>query len=160
AVLLAAELLFIHYLPEADTGSDHKRRSVSTVLGWRDADTAIPDELAAGFENGIAAYGAAKTQRDRYLRFLLQFCQEIKVRGFAERRQLLHDPWALRGFVAGLGRPNMQSEALLHMIHPDVFESVLAPDTKQLIAQRFAEVPGVEEAVDVDAKLLVVRHAL
>jgi MoxR-like ATPase len=161
AVQLTAELLFIHYLPEADTGKEAKFANVQSVLAWLPASVEIPEDLAAAFESGIATYGAAKAQRDRYLRFLMQFCREVKAQPGAQRAEILGDPWRLRAFEEAIpGSPLMQREAILHMVHPEVFESVLAPDAKRRIVERFAAVPGVAEADNVDAKLLVIRASL
>lgn len=161
AIQLTAELLFIHYLAEADTGKAAKLKNVTDVLSWLPAPVAVPDELAAAFEDGIASYGAAKAQRDRYVKFLTRFCTAVKDLPADERKRVLSDPVALRSFEKAIpGSPLMQREAVLHMIFPDQFESVLSPDWKRRIAERFAAVPGVSDADDVDAKLALIRTAL
>jgi MoxR-like ATPase len=161
AVQLTAELLFIHYLAEADTGKDAKLANLTTVLGWLPTEVSIPDELAGALESGIATYGAAKTQRDRYVKFLARLCREIKDRPRAEREAILGDPWHLREFEQAIpGSQSMQGEALLHMLYPDVFESVLSLDHKRKIVERFGAVPGVADAENVDSKLGAIRAAL
>lgn len=161
AIQLTAELLFIHYLAEADTGKAAKLKNVTDVLSWLPAPVTVPDELASAFESGIATYGAAKAQRDRYVKFLTRFCAAVKDLPSDERRRVFSDPFALSSFEKAIpGSPLMQREAVLHMIFPDQFESVLSPDWKRRIADRFAAVPGVADAGDVDAKLARIRAAL
>jgi MoxR-like ATPase len=161
AIQLTAELLFIHYLAEADTGKAAKLKNVTDVLGWLPSPVTVPDELAAAFESGIATYGAAKAQRDRYVKFLTRFCTAVKDLSSDERKRVLSDPSALSSFEKAIpGSPLMQREAVLHMIFPDQFESVLSPDWKRRIAERFAAVEGVSDLDDVDAKLALIRTAL
>ena len=82
---------------------------------------------------------------------------------------MLNDPWAFKAFVMGLkfesrlfsvkNTANLQRLALMHLAHPDTFESIVSVDHKEMIA---AAVEGLVEnpAQDVDRKLQEIRAAL
>ncbi len=161
AIQLSAELLFMHYLAEDDTGQDAKLKNVREVLSWLPASIEIPPELGEACKSGVASYGGAKRNRDIYVRFLCLFCRKVKALNRDERVRIMNDPWALRLFLKAIpGSSVMQGEALLHLIYPDTFEAILAPEQKRQIVDQFQEVPGVAEADNVDAKLAVIRSAL
>ena len=79
----------------------------------------------------------------------------------SERDRLLEDPWAFRNFVfrQDIHVAYTQREALLHLVFPDTFESVVSKDWKDRIAQVFRDY--VPDGTDnVDRRLAAVRRSL
>jgi hypothetical protein len=161
-IQLAAEVLFFYSLTSDDTGPDFKSHTVDTILGWMEAPVFVPDELSGAYESGLAEIGLAKTQKWQQIRFLLEFAQAWKQLIHGEQKRLLADPWEFREFVKGVPKhsASVQVEALLYLVSPDEFESVVSPRHKQMIRDAFASLPGVAEADNVDRALQAVRRTL
>lgn len=161
-LLAAAELAYAHVLFASDLRAETKRKLVAGTLERRNVAARIPPVLDAALDAGIAPTGVAyKRLRLSQLRLLAEALVAWKSLPAGRRRTLLTDAWAFKAWLCGVppsgGGP--QREALLHLVHPDVFEPIVSPRIKRQIVTGFAgAVPaGVE---DVDAALLAVRHAL
>src|SRR4051812_29020818 len=100
-VELAAALLAIQLLGEDDTGGELKVRHLESVLAVLDHPPTLPGAVRSALHGGgVATYGAGKTRRDVYQRFLTHIVRTIKQRDRTERERLLSDPWAFQELVA------------------------------------------------------------
>lgn len=162
-IQFAAELFYVHLLVAADIYGTHKRDLVNEMLAWAGEDRVeIPQDLASTLDQGIAATGVAyKTYRFYQLSFLLGFVREWKNRSMSRREELLSDAWAFKEFVFGLPihAAFAQREALIHFVHPDVFESIVSRDAKAKISTAFDDLV-TDSASDVDRRLSQIRAAL
>jgi 5-methylcytosine-specific restriction protein B len=160
-IQLAAEALFFNYLCEDDTGPEHKRKIVETVLGLMNEPALVPPELQATYPNGIARIGLAKTQKWQQIAFLLEFARAWKDLEPDRRDALLGDAAAFGGFVHQVPKhsASVQIEGLLHLVFPDEFEPVVSPNAKRRIVEAFADYLDGTEA-DVDAQLASIRSYL
>jgi MoxR-like ATPase/predicted RNA-binding protein with PUA-like domain len=159
---LAAELLYVHFLPAGDISGGHKRTVIDTVLSWSPDRVQISADLAAALDHGIASMGVAfKTYRPFQLFYLLEFIKAWKALDEADRDELLTDPWAFKRFSFDLPARAAQSQraALLNLVHPEAFEPITSEGTKKSIAAAFAEYVQTDSP-DVDRQLAEIRTAL
>ncbi len=159
---LAAELLYMHLLPANGISGAKKRQIVGNVLGWSPAPVAIPADLAQALDEGIAkASQFFLAGRNSQVQFLLEFARTWKRLGPAARDEYLSDPWAFKRFLFGLPVRSAyaQRDLLLHLIHPETFEPIMAPKHKQEIAAAFSNLldPSIK---DVDQQLAQIRAQL
>lgn len=130
SVQLAAELFYVLFLAEGDTSGDTKAAQINRILGLAPGTTPMPDEpLKALDAGGVAAYGAGKSWRDAYMRFLVRFLIAWKSLETEEAEQRLASPWAFRDFVneSRSSTDALQANALVHLIFPDTFEYMIGP---------------------------------
>ncbi len=160
-IQLTAELFYVHLLMPTNIGAETKRRLTNRVLSWMDRPVSIPPDLDKAFNMGIASIGAGITQRDRHLRFLLEFVRAWRQLKQDERARALEDPWAFKAVVydTPVHSAYVQREALLYLVYPDTFEEIVSTADKQLIAERFAYLAGNPDD-DIDKKLLHIRQGL
>lgn len=161
-IQLAGELLYFHFLVADDMSGDHKRNVVNRVLSWSSEPVSIPDDLARSLEHGIASTGVAyRTYRPFQLGFLLDTVRNWKTLDPDERVRLLADPWAFKEFVFSLPitAAYAQRLALIHFVHPDVFESIVSQDIKKKLVEVFAEYIETDSE-DVDRQLADIRAGL
>ncbi len=170
-VQLMAETLYVHFLIVATQNGATQRQRVEEVLSWSPDSVEIPVELIDGLVPGLAGPGPAfHRQRPWQLAVIIEFAEQWKRLTFAEQEGLLSDPWAFKQFLLAV-RPNsrllaefpdrggLQRQALLHLIHPDSFESIVSLRHKQMIVSGFAgSLDGAEE--DPDRALAVIRAGL
>lgn len=159
---LAAEALFVHMLlASSDSISAGKKRDrISTVLRWSPEPVEIPADLDAALDRGLAAMGVAfGTFKPDQLAFLLTFVQRLKELAPGERERLLDDPWAFKDmlFAIPIAKAFIQREALLHIVHPDVFERIVSRQHKAQIAEQLGK--GLS-ATDVDVRMRQIRDTL
>jgi hypothetical protein len=157
---LAGEMLYVLLLPQ-DTNPDVKRKNVTAVLGASADPVSVPPDLAAAFDDGIASYGAALTQRYSQYVFLLEFGRAWSDLDADQRAERLSDPAAFHDFVFSLPRKGASSqvEALLHVVFPDAYEPIVSVDVKQKIVSAFSEYVG-NPAAPIDEQIAEIRHAL
>jgi 5-methylcytosine-specific restriction protein B len=139
---LAAELLYVHFIPAADISGGHKRTVIDTVLSWSPDRVQMPADLAAVLDQGIASVGVAfKTRRPFQLFYLLELVKAWKALDATDREELLADPWAFKRFSFDLPARSAQSQraALLNLVHPEAFEPITSEGTKKRIVGAFAE---------------------
>ena len=76
-------------------------------------------------------------------------------------KKLLSDPWEFKAMIweLPLHAAYAQRLALLHLVHPDTFEPIVAREMKKRIVARFAD-RIMEPSDDVDRQLLQIRSAL
>ena len=168
---LMAEVLYVHFLLWSTRDSSNKRDQLSRVLGWSPEPVAVPPRLTAGLAPGLATPGKAyHAYRDAQVGLIIEFAGQWKRLSSDRRRRMVDDPWAFKDFVTELrlhsarlrdyqNTPRTQRQALLHLVHPDVFESIVNVDHKHKITEAFSHLlKGPEQ--DVDHQLQVIRAAL
>ena len=71
------------------------------------------------------------------------------------------DPWEFKRFVESVpgGTDSLQRNALLHLLHPDTYETAMARSHKDRIASAFVHLVS-DPSDDVDRRLLQIREAL
>lgn len=159
---LAAEVLYVHFLPASNVKGQRKRELINQVLGWMDREVEIPQDLDATLDTGLMNMGVAfNTGRNFGIAFLIDFVRGWKALSPADQDRLLDDPWAFKEMLFSLAMfsAQPQREALLHLIHPETFEQTVSGRHKREITSAFAD--RVEsESVDLDARLLEIRRSL
>ena len=163
-ILLAAELLYVHLLPAVGIRPEVKRGQIRRVLGWAREPIAagIPPELDKALDAGVArAEQAFLAGRPFQLAFLLDAVRRWKQLPEDERARALADPWEFKRalFEMPIHFAYSQRELLLHIVHPDTFEAIMAREHKQQIAASFAHLVGAAGA-DVDRQLAQIRLGL
>lgn len=160
---LAAELIYVHLLiATGNIGGGAKRTLIHRVLGWSPRGVAIPKELDAALDTGLARVGTAfLTYRPFQLWFLIDFARAWKGLPADERERLLADPWAFKAMVFALpiDRAYAQREALLHIVHPDTFEAIVSREHKRDYAAHYRDLVTTPTG-DVDRDLAQIRAAL
>jgi len=155
------ELLFFHLLIASDIGGASKRGTIQTVLSWSAEPVAIPADLAAPLDHGLARTGVAfKAFRPFQLWYLVEFLRAWKRLDAGERSRLLEDPWAFKQFAFSIPikAAYTQREALLHLVHPETFERIVSRDHKRKIVERLHD--PTEDEPDVDRALASIRARL
>ena len=166
AYQLIAETLYIHYIGRTNVKRVTKANNINLALGWSAQPAEIPAYLIEPLSCGIANFLAGPALHS-YLAFLIEFAEQWKEQGDSSRDEMLKDPWAFKNFATGLEfqsaplkgkdtNPNMQREALLHLIHPDTFEAIFNATHKEQIARAFPDAVKDPNA-DVDRKLQWIR---
>lgn len=161
---LAAELVYVHLLVASrdSIGGDRKRQLIAEILAWSPDPVAIPEDLAPILDDGLASTGIAfNTYRPFHLVFLIDFALRWKRLEPAERFALLDDPWAFKSMLWELPIHAAYSQrlGLLHLVHPDTFESMVSRDQKKRITTAFADLIK-EPSEDVDRQLAQIRSGL
>ena len=164
-IQLAAELLYVHLLPVLEITGNRKRALLNQVLSWSADPVALPEDLDAALDTGLSRAGAGfHTGRFYSLWFLIRFAQQWKDLGEAERERALSDPWQFKAIAADpalqVKRSRPQCELLLHLVHPETFEPILAHTVKSRIAQSLGDRIDEEVGEDVDRQLLAIRRSL
>ena len=171
AYQLMAEVLYVYFLIVHTSDSTAEQAQVDRVLGWSPDPVSIPPDLVAGFVPGLAHPGQAfHTFRPYQVGVIIEFAAQWKQLPPDERQRLIEDPWAFKDFVMALRlssnllRENqntgrIQRQALLHLVHPDTFESIVSVNHKAKIAAAFDGLID-DPSLDVDRKLQAIRSAL
>jgi hypothetical protein len=163
-ILLAGELLYIHLLPANGIKPETKRNQIRRVLNWASTPitTTIPQELNQALDIGIAKAGLAfLVGKPFQLGFLLDVMRHWKQLPIDQQSRALADPWEFKRFLFAIPiqLAYAQRELLLHIVHPDTFEAMMARDHKPQIVKSFAHLvdPNV---TDVDQQLMQIRLKL
>jgi 5-methylcytosine-specific restriction enzyme B len=161
-IQLAAETIYFHLLIAGDIKAPTKRKLVHAVLSFMEDPVDVPAELDEVFSAGIVNSGIAfKTYRPFQLHLLIEFARAWKHLPEAKRQEALTDPWAFKSIVTSVPARAAQTQlnALLHLVHWEAFEPIVAQDHKKKIAKAFAHlVDG--EFDDVDRALIEIRKKL
>ena len=170
-IQLMGEVLYVHFLIVWTKDSTTERQRVEEILNWSRDPVQIPPELVDGLVPGLANPGQAFHQRRPFgLAVIIEFAAQWKQLPSSEQEHLLANPWYFKEFLLGLGpqtrmsreypdRGGAQQHALLHLVHPDTFESIVSPAHKERIATAFADLLE-EPARDVDQALAAIRAVL
>jgi 5-methylcytosine-specific restriction protein B len=138
---LMGEVIYYHLLVPIGIRGDTKRRLINTVLGWSPEPVAIPADLSAALDLGIARVGTAyNTARPFLLRFLIEFAIAWKELPATTREEALRDPWRFKEIVwqIPIEKAQGQRDGMLHLVFPDVFEDTVSRRVKERMAQRYA----------------------
>lgn len=161
-IQLAAETLYVHFLIAYMSGAA-KRAVIEPVLGWMQEPVTIPADLDGALDHGLASPGTAfHTYRPFQLAFVIEFARAWKALPADRREAALRDPWAFKDELFAVPVPRgsyIQREALLHLVHPDTFESIVSRGHKEQIATAFGR-PPTKDDPDVDRRLAQVRTQL
>lgn len=164
AVQLMAEILFAYYLLARGniTGST-KRARLNEVLSWLPEPVPLPPDLDHVLEQGVGSGGVGfQTFKWVSVAWFVTFGQLWKGLSEDERQRALADPWEFLRLVDQVsteGGATYAREAVLHLVHPEVFERVFSRSEKWTIAQRFAPLV-TEESPTVDKRIAEVRSKL
>lgn len=161
AVRLMAELAVIYELAPVNVGVPAKRRVVEGILAIAGDDRQLPDRILDAFTGGIANPGTwYLTRPDVQFAFLVRFVAALTALTKEERHAAADDPWRFRDLLqsvhleSGYG----QRAALLHLMFPDTFESIVASHDKCRILDFYADrLP--ERSGDDDRDMLALRVA-
>jgi 5-methylcytosine-specific restriction enzyme B len=161
-IQLVAETIYFHLLIAGDIKAPTKRKLVRAVLSFMEQPVEVPADLDEIFGAGIVNSGIAfKTYRPFQLHLLIEFAREWKRLPGEERERALSDPWAFKTIVTSVPARAAQTQlnALLHLVHWDAFEPIVAQDHKKKIVKSFAHlIDG--EIEDVDRALIEIRKSL
>ena len=169
---LMAEALYVYFLIVRTADSTREQEQLDRILGWSPDPMSIPPELVAGLMPGLANPGLAfHTFRPYQVGVIIEFAEQWKQLPTDERQRLLDEPWAFKEFLMTLelrsvllrdnqNTPRIQRQALLHLIHPDTFESTVSLDHKNKIAKAFGGGLTDDPLQDVDRKLQEIRSSL
>ncbi|MBK6767693.1 MAG: AAA family ATPase [Ardenticatenales bacterium] len=162
-LLLAAECLFVYFLVPLNIKGETKRAAIQTVLSWMKEPVAIPTDLAAAMDGGLATVGIAyQTYRPFQLQFLIALARSWQVLDDDRRAAALADPWVFRTVVYDVPVPpgsQAMRECLLHLVHPDTFEPATLVEVKKRIADSFSAFVS-DPKENVDRQLLEIRGRL
>lgn len=160
-IQLAEEIAYVHYLFQGDVTQKKKLKVIEGISGASEDPVSIPQDLADTLEKGLASWGAARAQQQKQIRYLVEFSRYWKGLTEDERQAALNDPWLFKSRAYAVDVPGAQSqrEALMHLVHPSTFESIISGHHKRKIVKAFGDqVEDLED--DVDRALLQVREAL
>lgn len=162
AIQLMAELNYVYLLIPHTISGPKKLQILETILGYMQEPITIPAPLAEALDHGFLNPGTFyMVSKETQLSFLVELGEAWKAQPTAEQAKLLADPWAFKRFVFGLpvNAAYSQREALLHLVHTDIFEAIVSREHKQLIVSRFRSVV-TEPTDDIDRQIIQVRKAL
>ncbi|WP_348788437.1 AAA family ATPase [Leifsonia sp. NPDC080035] len=155
--LLMAELVTWQLLPiwRRTIGETRKRKRIEAVLGLMEHPVTIPEVVLAALPTG--AFNPGRWMGGQLFGAMSIIIHTLNLWvGLASERKLalLDDPLLLRDFirdeVQGPSSPT-QRNALLYLIRPDYFQSIVAVDQKLAIRDAFVgEVGGEQGDIDVD----------
>ena len=168
---LMAEVLYVHFLIVRTTDSNNQEEQTKRILNWAPEPVALPAKLVAGLTPGLANPGMAfHTYRPYQVGLIIEFAEQRKHLRVHERDRLLDEPWEFKDFLTGLelhsellrerpNTPRIQRQALLHIVHPDSFETIVSADQKSKIVAAFSGLVDHPEE-DVDRRLQQIRAVL
>ncbi len=160
---LMSEILYVHLLIVANKKGDTKRQWIETVLGWTPSPIEIQnDVIAAGFTTGFVTPGFIfDTNKEQQIRFLIRFVERWKEESAEKQGRLQSDPWLFNYFLKSItisgGAWRLQRNALLHLVHPDIFEDIVSDPDKEKITSEFKTYVR-KPTDDVDCKLHQIRQ--
>ena len=160
-VQLAAELLYVLLLPQADTRATTKRTHVSRLLALLESPPELPVIVDRALDaSGVANFSTAKAWSAKLLQLIARVALRLKELPAAERESTLSNPVALREVVAQVrtSTDRMMAYALQHLLFPERFEYVISEDHRNRLADAFEAVPEVAELDDVDQMISRIRE--
>ena len=141
---------------------------LARIKGLLLEDLEIPSHLVKGLTPGMAGIGAGfSTGLPYYVGYIIELTDQWKE---SEPTELLDDPWGFKEFAlsidlkGGLFGNNTthhitQRHALLHLVFPDTFQSIVSTNHKNTIAKAFSNYVS-ESSNDVDRRLMQIRSNL
>jgi len=165
AKLLMAELITLQLLPSSIStiGERKKLDRVQEVLQFMDHPVQIPSEISQAFGAGSFAPGTRMSSAlGAALTIIVNFVDAWTHLDEDRRELLLADPWEMRELVRSIKGENFPSQrsALLYMLHPDAFVSIVSTQHKEAIRDTFIGEIGGQPTADLDRDLLRITIAL
>ena len=165
-IQLAAEILYVYFLianERAILGTT-KRQRMRQVISWTHTALNVPDNLNdpdKALEVGILNPGAASQATiQAQVQMIAEFVLYWKHLPDNDRTQSISDPWEFLQAIRSVQVPGAypQSEALLHLVHPDTFEPSMKSDKEQIRSAFKRSLIG--RADDVDRDIYKIREQL
>ena len=166
---LWAEMTWLYYLIVVSSSVKRvtKVDRIRTVWEWSGA-TLPEDHWALGevLDGGMVNPGTAyQSHKWREFKFIITMMLDWGSRSTGERESLLNDPWSFAEWVDGQedGRRRQFRHALLFLLFPDEFESIVSLHHKKNIVKAFhgetGKTPDVARMslIELDRALLAVR---
>ncbi len=167
---LWAEITWVYYLIVSSVTRVKKLDRIRTVWKW--SGTALPEDhwaLGNVLDGGIVNPGMAYLSHQwREFRFIITMMLDWNSRSTRKRESLLHDPWSFAEWLDGQtdGHRRQFRHALLFLLFPDEFESIVSSRHKKNIVKAFCnetgETPDVDRIslIELDKAVLAVRRRL
>ena len=167
---LWAELTWLFFLIAISLGREKKLDRIRTI--WELSGDKLPkDHWALGdvLDGGIVNPGPAYLIHQwREFSFIITMMNDWCTLPVGKRQGLLNDPWRFAEWVEGQkeGRIRQFRHALLYLIFPDSFESIVVSNHKKAILRAFREdqdnISNIKSMglIDLDQALLIVRDRL
>ena len=167
---LWAEMTWVYYLIASSVKRVTKLDRIRTVWEWSGA--ALPEDhwaLGDVLDGGMVNPGMAYLNHQwREFRFIITMMLDWGSRSAGKRETLLKDPWGFAEWVDGQEDSHRRQfrHALLFLLFPDEFESIVSRRHKKDIIKAFCEQTGETPDVDrmdlieLDRALLAVRRRL
>lgn len=142
AKLLMSELVALQLLPVSTDviGALKKAERVESVLTLMQHPVQIPTDIREAFKFGAFHPGTRMlTMLGAALTILVNFVAQWTEISSSRQEELLDDPWALREFVLQLPGERFPSQrsALMFLLHPQTFVSIVSDAHKRLIHEAF-----------------------
>ena len=176
---LVGEAVYVTYLivhRNANLYPNPKMENINRVLRWSGKRAVVPNILRDAQKCGIMDPGTFfDSQVGVHPAFVIEFAYQWKLKGWGDELLNRNDPkapWAFKKTVMEMnlpvltkgireGAPNAQRVALLHLVHPCVFEAMSVPYKERRLAtapkfQRFI----TEPTNDADCKIRQIRVGL
>ncbi len=141
-VQLAAEILFLHFLPVSNIKGATKRAQINAVFGEAALPVWLVPQLKAALDDGVIRVGRAfNSQRAQQMIWLARVVAHVKSQPPAVVKAALEDPWAFRALVDAVPAKNAagQRRALLWVLFPDVFLGSVSGKHLSSIVQAFRD---------------------
>ncbi|MBA3405731.1 MAG: AAA family ATPase [Gemmatimonadaceae bacterium] len=122
----------------------------------------MPDVLEPVLATGIANPGQANLHKLKQYGWMIDFASAWIAADSDSREEALTDAWNWKKFVLAVEGSGVQSQQLgmLHLVHPDTFEPMIARKHKRLIVGAFAGRLPEDSPSDIDQQLLLIRESL
>ena len=140
AKILAAEILYILYLPFHDIRKKTRLEDINKILGWTDVDLIGTDHHFFNDDIFVGTGGElSKTHRWRELNYCIRLIKALLTSN--EKRELLSDSVQLAKWMEGIDDSDKRQfrHTLLYMLFPDKFERVFSNQHRKLIIQSFRD---------------------
>ena len=164
AKCLMAEMMWVVYLIDSHTRADTKLERIATVWKW--SGRGFPDhhELLKPKVLGAGAVHVAHYQIWREYQFLVVAMLEWTMLADEERGRLLDRPWDFASWLDGteFAKGSTLRHALLYLLFPDEFESIISETGKKKIIRLGDRRAGDDDKprVAVDKAILDIRRRL
>ncbi len=167
---LWAEMTWLYFLIVSGVKGATKLDKIRTV--WESSGAALPEDhwaLGDVLEGGLVYPGMAYLgQQWRQFTFIITLMLDWSSRSLQDRESLLSDSWVFAKWVDSHteGRQRPFRHALLFLLFPDAFESIVSPSHKKAIVKAFSaesgETPAIEgmDLIDLDKALRAVVRRL
>ena len=154
---LWAEMTWLYFLIVSGVKSITKLDKIRTV--WESSGAPLPEDhwaLGDVLEGGLVYPGMAYLgQQWRQFKFIITLMLDWSSRSLQDRESRLSDPWSFAEWVDSHteGRQRPFRHAVLFLLFPDVFESIVSPSHKKAIVKAFSAESG--ETPDVESMALI-----